>query len=69
MKRPSEIDKARARAKATSVPDRKVLGTIAAGEIAEAITMIETGRAELAVIRLRSLLAKHGHPTPAPTRR
>ena len=64
MKRPSEIDKARARAKATSVPNRNVLGHIPAGEIAEAITMIETGRTEQAVLRLRLLLRKHAHPEP-----
>ena len=65
----SAVDKARAAAKATSIPDRNKLGTIAAGEIAEAITLIEAGRAASGLLRLRLLLRKHAHPEPAPTQR
>jgi hypothetical protein len=36
-----------------------------AGEIAEAITLIETGRATIAILRLRRLLSDTGHPAPA----
>lgn len=37
-----------------------------AGEVAEAITLLETGRVDQASTRLRLLLKANGHPVPAP---
>lgn len=38
----------------------------AAGMVAEAITLIESGQVARGVTTLRSLLAEAGHPRPAP---
>jgi hypothetical protein len=47
------------------VNHRNVLGRHPAGEIAEAITMVESGRTLQAVVKLKALLHAHGHPVPA----
>jgi len=40
-----------------------------AGQVADAITLLETGRVDMALTRLRTLLASSGYPSPAVIRR